>query len=181
MPPRTAWLHSASPRAPGMVLGRHVVGCAGAWAQSGGFAAASALPRSLSCRVRKLVVHRALPGRVARRGKFLEMPWLAFPASSSCWGLVLPGKLLLPGPCLLGLNTLFLNGTNRNYGRSWRSPGKPCRGGLRLPVHKFEILRYPYFSTPTGAPGPGPHTVPSAIGPGPKQGTGTRGLGPHQI
>src|SRR6187401_3275344 len=37
------------------------------------------------------------------------------------------------------------------------------------------ILRYPYFSTPTGAPGPGPHTVPSAIGPGPKQCTGTRG------
>uniref|UniRef100_A0A8R7PAI0 Uncharacterized protein n=1 Tax=Triticum urartu TaxID=4572 RepID=A0A8R7PAI0_TRIUA len=30
----------------------------------------------------------ALPGRVARRGKFLEMPWLAFPASSSCRGLV---------------------------------------------------------------------------------------------
>ena len=51
-------------------------------------AAASALPRSLSCRVRELVAHRALPGRVARRGKFLEMPWLAFPASSSCRGLV---------------------------------------------------------------------------------------------
>src|SRR3954469_21438872 len=51
-------------------------------------AAANAFPRSLSCRVRKLVAHRALPGRVARRGKFLEMPWLAFPASSSCRGLV---------------------------------------------------------------------------------------------
>ena len=50
--------------------------------------AASALPRSLSCRVRELVTHRALPGRVARRGKFLEMPRLAFPASSSCRGLV---------------------------------------------------------------------------------------------
>ena len=42
-----------------------------------------------------------LPGRAAHRGKFLEMPWLAFPASSSCRGLVLPGELLLPGPCLL--------------------------------------------------------------------------------
>ncbi len=28
-------------------------------------------------------------------------------------------------------------------------PGKPCRGTLQLPVHKFGILRYPYFSTPT--------------------------------
>ena len=40
-------------------------------------------PASSSCR--GLV---ALPGRVARRGKFLGMPWLAFPASSSCRGLV---------------------------------------------------------------------------------------------
>ena len=30
----------------------------------------------------------ALPGHVARRDKFLGMPWLAFPASSSCRGLV---------------------------------------------------------------------------------------------
>src|SRR3954463_13198858 len=84
----------------------------------------------MSCRVWELVAHRALPGRVARRGKLLEMPWLAFPASFSCRGLVLrvafpassscrglvasgglPGKLLLLGPCLLFLNTLFLNGS----------------------------------------------------------------------
>src|SRR3954466_2591397 len=51
-------------------------------------AAANASPRPLSCCVRELVACRVLPGRVARRGKFLEMPWLAFPASSSCWGLV---------------------------------------------------------------------------------------------
>src|SRR6187401_3194363 len=37
-------------------------------------AAASALPRSLSCRVRELAAHLALLGRVARRGKFPEMP-----------------------------------------------------------------------------------------------------------
>src|SRR4051812_36234971 len=49
----------------------------------------------------------------------------------------------------------------------WRSPGKPCRMVLRLPVHKFGVLRYPYFSTPTGAPGPGPYTVPCVVGPGP--------------
>src|SRR4051812_46449253 len=38
---------------------------------------------------------------------------------------------------------------------------------LQLPVHKFGVLRYPYFSTPTGARGPGPYTVPSVVGPGP--------------
>ena len=101
--------------------------------------------------------------------------------------LSLPGKLLLPGPGLafpassscrgLGLSTLFLNGLQGNHGGSWRSPGKPCRGMLRLPVHKFGVLGYPYSSTPTGAPGPGPYTMPSAVGPGPKQCTGTRGLG----
>ena len=115
-------------------------------------------PASSSCR--SLV---ALPERVARRGKFLGAPWLAFQASSSCQGL--------------GLSTLFLNGLQGNHGGSWRSPGKPCRGALQLPVHKFGVLGYPYSSTPTGAPGPGPDTVPSAVGPGPRQGTGTRGLG----
>ena len=79
------------------------------------------------------------------------------------------------------LGYFVLEWLQRNHGGPWRSPGKPCRGTLRLPVHKFGVLRYPYFSTPTGAPGPGPYTVPSAVGPGPKQGTGTRGLGPNQI
>src|SRR3954464_1103838 len=55
----------------------------------------------------------------------------------------------------------------RTYGGSWRAPDKACRGVLQLPVHKFGVLRYPYFSTPTGAPGSGPHTVPSVVGPGP--------------
>src|SRR3954466_14815959 len=74
------------------------------------------------------------------------------------------------------LKYFVLEWLQRNHGGPWRSPGKPCRGTLRLPVHKFGILGYPYFSTPTGAPGPAPYTVPSAVGPGPKQGTGTRGL-----
>ena len=101
--------------------------------------------------------------------------------------LSLPNKILLPGPWLalpprsscrgLGLSTLFLNGLQGIHGGSWRSPGKPCRGVLQLPVHKFGVLGYPYSSTPTGAPGPGPETMPSAVGPGPRQGTGTRGLG----
>ena len=142
--------------------------------------AASALPRLLSCRTRELATRRALPGRAGRRGKFSEVPWLAFPASSPCRILSFPASFSCRG-LVFSVNTLFLNGSNMNDGGSWRTPGKPCRGTLRLPVHKFGILRYPYFSTPTGAPRPGPHTVPSAVGPGPKQGTGTRGLGPNQI
>ena len=184
----------------GRVLERHISRCAGARARSGGF------PRQAPCRGRRLVVFGSLSltgpcrdaGRVA--ASFLGMPCVAFPASSTCRGLVssrqdplagalvvLPGKLLLPGPWLalpassscrgLGLSTLFLNGLQGNHGGSWRSPGKPCRGALQLPVHEFGILGYPYSSTPTGAPGPGPYTVPSVVGPGPKQCTGTRGLG----
>ena len=107
------------------------------------------------------------------RGASRQVPWDAL--------VGLPGKLLLPGSCLLGLNTLFLNGSKGTNGGPWRSPGKPCRGTLQLPVHKFGILGYPYSSTPTGAPGPGPYTVPSAVGPGPKQGTGTCGPGLCQI
>ena len=82
------WLHSLSPRAPGKVPRETrwwMCWSAGTeWLP----VAASALPRPLSCRARKLVAHRALPGRAARRGKFLAMPWLPFPASSSCRGLV---------------------------------------------------------------------------------------------
>src|SRR4051812_12046717 len=88
-----------------------------------------------------------------------------------------PGKLLLPGPCLLGpassscrgscLECLVSSWLEKGRGVSWCSHGWPCRGVLQLPVHKFGVLRYPYFSTPTGAPGPGPYTVPSVVGPGP--------------
>src|SRR3954462_7439147 len=84
----------------------------------------------MSFRVRELVAHRALPGCVARRSKSLVVPWLAFPASSSCRGLVLrvafpassscrglasfewPSRQApLAGALCLGLNTLFLNGS----------------------------------------------------------------------
>src|SRR4051812_27642580 len=44
--------------------------------------------RVVASRVRELVTRRVLPGRVAHRGKFLEMTWLAFPTSSSCRGFV---------------------------------------------------------------------------------------------
>ena len=145
------WLHRLPPRAPEEASWRHAGGCAGAWVQSGSGPPASTLSGSSSCRVQKLVAHRTLPGRAVHRGKFLEVPWLAFPASSSplAGALSLPGKILLPGPCLFILNVLFLNGSKGTHGGLWRSSGKPCRAALQLPVHKFGILGYPYSSTPT--------------------------------
>src|SRR3954471_21530521 len=44
---------------------------------------------------------------------------------------------------------LGLLSAKKGRGDSWRSHGQPCRGVLQLPVHKFGVLRYPYFSTPT--------------------------------
>ena len=159
---------------------RHVGGCAGAWAQSG------RLPRQAPCCCCYLVGSRS-SSLTGPRGTLFS----------------LPGKLLLPGPCCLAgacgasrqvpwsalvglpgagalspeLKYFVLEWLQGNHGGSWRSPGKPCRGVLQLPMHKFGVLGYPYSSTPTGAPGPGPDTVPSAVGPGPRQSTGTRGLG----
>ena len=176
----TASCHTCLERPPG----RHVGGCAGAWAQSG------RLPRQAPRRGRCLVgpgglslaglrgTLFGLPGKlllpgpcrlVGARGASRQVPW------STLVGL--PGKLLLPGSCLLSLNTLFLDGSKGTLGDLGVRPASLCRGVLQLPVHKFGVLGYPYSSTPTGAPGPGPDTVSSAVGPGPRQGTGTRGLG----
>ena len=135
---------------------RHVGGCAGAWAQSG------RLPRQAPCRCCYLVGSGSLsltgprgtlvglPGKlllsgpcclVGARGASRQVPWSAL--------VGLPGKLLLPGPCLLSLNALFLNGSKGTTEDLGVTPGKPCRGVLRLPVHKFGVLGYPYSSTPT--------------------------------
>ena len=147
-------------------------------------AAASALPLLLSCRVRKLVALRAsrylgwssrqaplagalLPCRSARHVAASSLECPGWPS----WQAPLAGALSLE------LKYFVLEWLQGNHGGSWRLPGKPCRGVLQLPVHKFGVLGYPYSSTPTGAPRPGPYTVPSAVGPGPKQGTGTRSLG----
>src|SRR3954469_24236693 len=151
-------------------------------------AAVDALSRPGACRSLVLAGTRGASQQVSCRALVGFPGKLLLPGPCASSGH--PGKLLLPGPCSLrvafpassscrglGSNTLFLDGPKRDHGESWRSPGKPYRGVLRLHVHKFGILRYPYFSTPTGAPGPGPYTVPSAVGPGPKQCTGTRGLG----
>ena len=119
-------------------------------------AAAVVLSRPEACRSPDLA---GTPG--ASRQAFLAC--LVWPSRQAPLAgvLSLPGKLLLPGPGLafpassscrgLGLSTLFLNGLQGSHGGSWRSPGKPCRGMLRLPVHKFGILGYPYSSTPTSS------------------------------
>src|SRR3954468_7696058 len=64
---------------------------------------------------------------------------------------------------MLGLRSV----PKRSHGDPLALPWQALPHGLQLPVHKFGVLRYPYFSTPTGAPGPGPYTVPSVVGPGP--------------
>ena len=93
------WLHNLLPRAPGKALERHVGGCAGAWAQSGRLprqrlAAAVVLSGPEACRS---------PDLAGTCGASRQVPWSAL--------VGLPGKLLLPGPCLLSLNTLFLDGS----------------------------------------------------------------------
>src|SRR4051812_48591751 len=45
---------------------------------------------------------------------------------------------------------LGLLSAKKGRGDPWRSHGQPCRGVPQLPVHKFGVLRHPYFSTPTG-------------------------------
>src|SRR4051812_32601035 len=137
-----------------------VVTCCGKW-----LAAAAILPRLRACRLSGLAGARGAPRRAS-----LGVPWLAFPASSSRRGLgasawssrqaplagVLspwPGKLLLPGPCLLGPAISSCRGLGflaqilglrsakkRGRGGSWRFPGKPCRRVLLLSVHKFGVL-----------------------------------------
>ena len=108
---------------------------------------ASALPGSRSCRARKLVAPRVLPGRRARRGMSSEMQ------SSG-----LPGKLFLPGSCINAI-ILSLGRPSRQaplagalifclvyFVFEWfyrdqkglrRARGEPCRGKLLLPVHKL--------------------------------------------
>ena len=105
--------------------------------------------RVVACRGKRLAAVVVLPRPGARRS-----PGLAGTRGASRQvprdALVgLPGKLLLLGPCRLELKYFVLEWLQGNHGGSWRSPGKPCRGVLQLPVHKFGVLGYPYSSTPT--------------------------------
>ena len=151
-----SWLHGLSPHALGKAPGRHVGGCARVQVQIG------SLPRQALCRDRCLVASGSFSLTGPRRDA-----WRVAASSLRCLGW--PSRQApLAGALSPWLEYFVLEWLQRNHGGPWRSPGKPCRGTLRLPVHNFGILGYPYSSTPTGAPGTGPHTVPSAIGPGPK-------------
>ena len=94
------WPHSLLPCAPRKVPGRHVGGCAGARAQSGG------LPRQAPCRGRCLVASGSLsltgPCRDAWRVAASSLRCLGWPSRQA----PLAGVLRC-----LGLDTLFLNGS----------------------------------------------------------------------
>src|SRR3954468_16075827 len=90
---------------------------------------------------------------LVRPGKLLlPGPCLLGPASSSCRGpcLLGPASSSCQGPCLLGPASSSCQGPCLEcLVFSWRFRGGPCRRVLQLPVHKSGVLRYPYFSTPT--------------------------------
>ena len=131
------WLLSLLPRAPGKAPGRHVGGCAGAWVQSDN------LPRQTPCRGRCLVAS----GSLSLTGSCRDA-WRVAASSLKCLGW--PSRQApLAGVLSPWLKHFVLEWLQKNHGGPWRSPGKPCRGALRLPVHKFGILGYPYSSTPT--------------------------------
>ena len=152
------WLHGLSPPVPGKALGQHVGGCAEAWVQSG------RLPRQVPCRGRCLVAPGSLsltgPCRDARHVAASSLKCLGWPSRQAPLA-GRPGACRLPGlgwssrqaPLAEALSPwleyFVLEWLQRNHGGPWQSPGKPCRGVLRLPVHKFGILGYPYSSTPT--------------------------------
>ena len=116
---------------------RHFGGCAGAWAQSG------RLSRQAACRGRCLVGSKSLsltgPCRDAWRVAASSLRCLGWPSRQAP----------LAGALSPWSEYFVLEWLQRNHEGPWRSPDKPCRGALRLPVHKFGILGYPYSSTPT--------------------------------
>src|SRR3954467_2977215 len=149
-PPATcAWDAPQSDTLVGELERRHeVVTCRGKR-----LAAVDVSSRPGACRSPGLAGARDAPWRGPCRAVDGLPGKLLLPGSCASSGS--PGKLLLPGPrslrvafpasssCRgLGSNTLFLNGPRGDRGGSWRSPGRPCRGVLRLPVHKFGVLRY---------------------------------------
>ena len=157
------WLHSLLPRAPGKAP--RVTCWWMRWSMGTEWppAAASALLRPLSCRVRKLVARRALiclgwSSRQAPLAGALSPcrdAWRVAASSLGCLGW-LSRQAPLAEALSPELKYFVLEWLQVNHGGPWRSPGKPCRGVLQLPVHKFGILGYPYSSTPTPTPKPEP-------------------------
>src|SRR3954470_11544453 len=153
---------ASPPHAPGCAASRHV---RLEWSQSDTLvdelergSRSSGLPRQAPCRGRCLVASWSLsltgPCRDAWRVAASSLRCPGWPSRQA----PLAGVLFLEWPSrqaplagdLSPWHKYFvLEWLQWNHGGPWRSPGKPCRGVLRLPVHKFGILGYPYSSTPT--------------------------------
>jgi hypothetical protein len=73
-------------------------------------AAACNLPRLRACRSRRFAVFKGLPRPRTCRSQDLAGTRGLPRQVPGCVLSNLPGKLLLPGPCLFSLYTLFLNG-----------------------------------------------------------------------
>ena len=65
------------------------------------------------------------PGLAGMHGASRQVPWSA--------SVGLPGKLLLPGPCFLSLNTLFLNGSKGTTEDLGGRPASPAAGCCNCP------------------------------------------------
>ena len=134
------WLHSLPPRAPGEAPRvtrwwmRWSVGTE--WSP----ATANALPLLLSCRVRRLVAHRASRylGWSSRQaplaGALLpcRSAWRVGASSLECLGWP-SWQAPLAGPCLLSLNTLFLNGSKGTTEDLGVSPASLAAGCCNCP------------------------------------------------
>ena len=137
LPPRTPSCTASRHVCLGGAPERHVGGCAGARARRGGS------PRQAPCRGRRLVAS----GSLSLTGPHRDA-WRVAESSFRCLGW--PSRQApLAGALSLWLEYFVLEWLQSNHGGPWRSPGKPCRGALQLPVHEFGILGYPYSSTPT--------------------------------
>ena len=107
----------------------------------------------VACRGKRLaaVIVLSRPG-ACRSSGLCRDAWRVGASSLRCLGW--PSRQApLAGVLSPWLGYFVLEWLQRNHGGPWRSPGKPCCGMLRLPVHKFGILGYPYSSTPTPASG----------------------------
>ena len=146
--PRWPSLHlRLPPRTPGYTGSRHAPlrkphGDTRVGALERGYRVAAG-PRRVPCRGRRLVESRSL----SLTGPCRDVRCIAA-SFLKCRGW--PSRQApLAGALSPWLEYFVLEWLQRNHGGPWRSPGKPCRGALQLPVHELGILGYPDSSTPT--------------------------------
>ena len=119
------------------------------------------MPRLIACRAQQFAALGSLPGQVPCRGKCFATANLLLGLSPSSRQAPLAGALSLV------LHTLFLNGFLIILNLSLAVPRQALPRDATTARAQVGVLVGPYSSTPTGAPGPGPHTVPSVVGLGP--------------